>query len=47
MTGFAADAQTLSEYLILEDGDNLQELFMQYMVKEADLWEQEKLCRKW
>lgn len=46
MTGFAADARMLSEYLMLEDDNDLEELLMQYMVEEADLREQEKLRRK-
>ena len=46
MTGFAADARTLSEYQILEANNNLEELLMQYVVEEANLREQEKLCKK-
>ena len=46
MTGFAAHARILSEYLTLEDVNNLEELLMQYIVNEADLREQEKLSRK-
>ena len=46
MAAFAADARTLLDGLILEDDDDLEELFMQYMVEEMDLREQDRLSRK-
>ena len=46
MAAFAADARTLLDGLILEDDNDLVELFMQYMVEEMDLREQDRLSRK-
>ena len=46
MAAFAADARTLLDGLILEDDNDLEELFMQYMVEEMDLREQDRLSRK-
>ena len=46
MAAFAADAWTLLDGPILEDDDDLEELFMQYMVEEMDLREQDRLSRK-
>ena len=46
MAAFTADTQTLLDGLILEDDDDLEELFMQYMVEEMDLRKQDHLSRK-
>ena len=41
-----ADTQTLLNYLILEDNNDLEELLKQNMVEETDLHEQDHLSRK-
>ena len=45
MAAFAADARILLDSLILKDDDDLEELFMQCMVEEMDLHEQDCLSR--
>ena len=44
--GFHSRRLALLDGLIVEDDNDLEELFMQYMVEEIDLREQDRLSRK-
>ena len=41
----AADTRTLTEYLLEQEDDGLEEILLQYMADEQDLREQEQLNR--